>query len=52
MCDHFLAACLALLMVLISSRRKARMILDLTHPPQRTPPYGLEMDLSFLANLL
>ena len=35
---HFLEALLALLIVLISSSKKALTILDLTHPAHRTPP--------------
>ena len=42
MINHFLAALLALLIVFISSNKKALMIRDLTHPAQSTPPYGLE----------
>ena len=50
--DHFFEACFALLIVLIYSIKNALIILDLTHLPQRTPPYGLVTCLSFLANLL
>ena len=52
MINHFLAALLALLIVFISSNKKALMILDLTHPAQSTPPYGLDTVFCLLDNFL
>lgn len=40
--SHFFGSFLACLRDLISSNKKALTILDLTHPAQRTPPYGLD----------
>lgn len=40
--NHFLTTFFACLIDLIYSSKNALIILDLTHPAQSTPPYGLD----------